>query len=317
MLGANAAFGLLSPVAKIVLLGGVISPFIMTELRIGGAMILFWLAAAALPHQHVPHGDLLRFFFAALFSIVLNQGTFIFGVGLTSPADASILTTSMPLWAMLFAAFLLKDPLTGRKVLGLAAGAAGALILILSSQQHSGGSADRGMAGLIGDLLVTCAQISFAFYVVRFKDLIARYSLFTSMKWMFTFAFILTMPFTARELAQVPWLTLDPKVYAALTFVVVGATFVAYIFLVVGQHRLRPTVVGMYNYVQPVVATLVAVYLGLDEFTLIKVFAVCLIFAGVYIVTHSRTKEQIEAYHREQAKVKASATSPDLQQEQK
>ncbi|MBU3826231.1 MAG: DMT family transporter [Candidatus Anaerobiospirillum merdipullorum] len=312
MFTANSMFGLLSPIAKIVLIGGVISPFVMTELRISGAMILFWLAAACRPHEHVPHGDLLRFFFAAMFAIVFNQGSFIFGVGLTSPADASILTTSMPLWAMLFAAFILKDPITGKKVLGLAAGAIGALILIISSQPSTAGAVDRGWSGLLGDLLVTTAQMSFGFYVVRFKDLVSRYSLFTSMKWMFTFAFVLTVPFTARQMAAVPWETLDLTVYLSLAFVVVGATFLAYVLLVVGQLRLQPTVVGMYNYVQPVVACIVAIYLGLDHFTLIKGFAVALIFVGVYIVTHSRTKEEIEAYHQRQAQQQAKSNDSNV-----
>lgn len=308
MLLADSLFGLLSPISKIVMLGGIISPLILTELRISGAMILFWLASFCVKHEHVPHGDLLRYFFAALFAVVFNQGTFIFGVGLTTPGDASILTTSMPLWAMLFAALLLKDPITGRKVLGIAAGAIGAIILILNSQSLQTASGVHG--SIFGDILVTCAQISFAFYVVRFKDLIIKYSLVTSMKWLFTFAFICTMPFLSTSLARVPWAELDYQTWAGIAFVILGGTFFPYIGVAIGQRSLKPTVVAMYNYVQPVVACLAAIYLGLDAFTWVKAGAVVLIFCGVYLVTHSRTKEEIEAYHAAQAATAAAAADP-------
>lgn len=305
MLGANSAWGLLSPIAKIVMLGGVITPLVLTELRIAGAMLLFWAASCCVPREHVPHQDLLRFFFASLFAIMFNQGAFLFGVGLTSPADASILTTSMPLWAMILAALLLKEPVTAKKIIGIALGAGGALLLIVSSQQVQQTTIVK--SGVWGDILVTCAQLSFAFYVVRFKDLIARYSLFTSMKWMFTFAFICSMPFSAISLSKVPWGTLTTETGLAILYVVAVATFGAYVLIAIGQRHLRPTVVAMYNYVQPVVASLVAAYLGLDRFTPLKLMAVVMIFAGVYLVTHSRTRREIEAYHQAQQAAADSA----------
>lgn len=127
MLGANCMWGLMSPISKIVMMAGVVSPLVVTDLRIAGAMILFWIASFFQKPEHVGHKDLARLFGAALLGIVLNQGCFIFGVSLSSPGDASIITTSMPLWAMLLAAVILKEPITGKKVLGIAAGASGAL----------------------------------------------------------------------------------------------------------------------------------------------------------------------------------------------
>lgn len=43
MFGANAIWGLMSPVAKFVMLGGIVTPLAVTDLRIVGAMILFWI----------------------------------------------------------------------------------------------------------------------------------------------------------------------------------------------------------------------------------------------------------------------------------
>ena len=108
-----------------------------------GAMVLFWVVSFFMKPEHVNHRDLARLFGASLLAIVFNQGCFIFGVSLTSPADASIITTSMPLWAMVLAAFFLKEPITGKKVLGIMFGACGALLLIVGSSRGAASSSGR------------------------------------------------------------------------------------------------------------------------------------------------------------------------------
>lgn len=303
MLGANCMWGLMSPISKFVMMAGVVSPLVVTDMRITGAMILFWVASFFQKPEHVGHKDLARLFGAALLGIVLNQGCFIFGVSLSSPGDASIITTSMPLWAMLLAAFILKEPITGKKVLGIAAGACGALMLIMGSGSHVKNMASAGGDYAIwGDLLVLSAQFCYALYIVVYKDFVNKYSLITIMKWMFTYAFICVIPFSAGDLMQTAWSHLSWTEIMGLTYIVVCATFLSYMFIVVGQKILRPTVAGMYNYVQPLVACIVAVIWGMDTFNWIKAVAIVLIFSGVYLVTASRSRQEVEHYEAEQTK---------------
>lgn len=290
MFSANVMWGLMSPLAKFVLVSGVVTPIVLTNMRICGAMILFWIGSLFQKQEHVPPSDLLRLFGAALLAIVFNQGSFIFGVGLTSPADASIITTSMPLWAMIFAAFILKEPITLKKVLGIAAGAAGALLLIFGNGRISGAA---GGNPVLGDFLVMCAQFSYALYLVVYKKFVSKYSLFTIMKWMFTFAALCALPFAIGDLRQMQWAHFTPDMVAAIAFIVVCATFLSYILILVGQKDLRPTVAGMYNYVQPIVACIVAVWWGMDTFNAVKGFAVLLIFSGVYLVTTSKSRADL------------------------
>ncbi len=290
MFSANVMWGLMSPLAKFVLVSGVVTPIVLTNMRICGAMILFWIGSLFQKQEHVPPSDLLRLFGAALLAIVFNQGSFIFGVGLTSPADASIITTSMPLWAMIFAAFILKEPITLKKVLGIAAGAAGALLLIFGNGRISGAA---GGNPVLGDFLVMCAQFSYALYLVVYKKFVSKYSLFTIMKWMFTFAALCALPFAISDLRQMQWAHFTPDMVAAIVFIVVCATFLSYILILVGQKDLRPTVAGMYNYVQPIVACIVAVWWGMDAFNAVKGFAVLLIFSGVYLVTTSKSRADL------------------------
>ena len=293
MLGANVMWGLMSPVAKFVMVGGAVTPLVVTDLRITGAMVLFWIASFFQKPERVAPKDLLKLLGASLLAIVFNQGCFIFGVGLTSPVDASIITTSMPLLAMVLAAIYLKEPITGKKVLGIAVGATGALLLILGSHQVSEAKA-AGNHYIWGDLLVLLAQFSYALYFVLFKNFVNKYSLITIMKWMFTYAFICALPFSYNDLLHTEWKSLQNTEIGALVFIVVGSTF-SYVLIVIGQKNLRPTVAGMYNYVQPLVASIVAVCWGMDTFNFVKIISVALIFGGVYLVTNSRSKAEMEA----------------------
>lgn len=294
MLGANVMWGLMSPVAKFVMVGGAVTPLVVTDLRITGAMVLFWIASFFQKPERVAPKDLLKLLGASLLAIVFNQGCFIFGVGLTSPVDASIITTSMPLLAMVLAAIYLKEPITGKKVLGIAVGAIGALLLILGSHQVSEAKA-AGNHYIWGDLLVLLAQFSYALYFVLFKNFVNKYSLITIMKWMFTYAFICALPFSYNDLLHTEWKSLQNTEIGALVFIVVGSTFISYVLIVIGQKNLRPTVAGMYNYVQPLVASIVAVCWGMDTFNFVKIISVALIFGGVYLVTNSRSKAEMEA----------------------
>lgn len=296
MLCANAMWGLMSPLAKLVMLGGLVTPLAVTDLRVFGAMVLFWIVSFFRKPEHVGHKDLAKLFVASLLAIVFNQGCFIFGVGLTSPADASIITTSMPLWAMVLAAIFLKEPITGKKVLGIAFGATGALLLIMGSSHAGTSSTVSGDKSIWGDLLVLMAQLSYALYLVLFKNFVGKYSVFTLMKWMFTYAFICLLPFSYNDLLAAGWAGLSLMEIGSLAFIVVGSTFLCYILVVVGQKNLRPTVAGMYNYVQPVVACIVAICWGMDSFNWVKGVSILLIFGGVYLVTMSRSRAELEAH---------------------
>lgn len=284
MLGANVCWGLMSPVVKLVFASGLIAPIIMVDFRIAGAALLFWITSLFTPKEHVPPMDKLRLFGAGMIGILLNQGCFIIGVSYTSPGEASLVTTTMPMWVMLLAWVFLKEPITIKKAGGIALGAAGALILVLGGR----GSLIGGENPALGDFIVLIAQLSYALYLTLYRNFIKKYSLVTLMKWMFLSATIVGLPATIGFLRSTDWSAISITEWLGVGYVVVFATYIAYICIMIGQKNLRPTIVGMYNYVQPIVATIVGIILGMDHFSIPKVCAVVLIFSGVYLVTMSK-----------------------------
>lgn len=291
MLGANLMWGLAAPVGKFVLQSGEVGSLALATFRMLGAALVFWLASVFTRREHVAHKDMLLLFFASLLGIVFNQGSFTIGLGLTSPVNASIITTTTPIITMVIAAVYLHEPVTGKKVLGIFMGALGAMLLILSSRH----AVDRA-SNIWGDLLCLLAQVSFSCYFVFFKGLIGRYSPVTLMKWMFTYASICCIPFTFGQISAIDFAALPWERYAGILYMILGGTFLSYLLVPVGQRTLRPTVACMYNYMQPIVASVVAVWWGMATFGLAKTLAVALVFGGVYVVTRSKSREQLEAY---------------------
>ena len=287
MLGANVMWGLMSPVVKIVFATGVVAPMIVVDFRVAGVALLFWLTSLFLPKEHVPRADILRLFGAGMLGVLFNQGCFILGVKLTSPGEASLVTTTMPMWVMLLAWLILREPITLKKAGGIAAGAAGAIILIAGSSSPVSGSNPA-----LGDVIVLCAQLSYALYLTLYRNFIRKYSLVTLMKWMFLSATVVGLPSSLKWLGATDWSAISPTEWGGIAYVVVCGTFLAYICIMIGQKTLRPTLVGMYNYVQPIVATITGICLGLDRFTPVKALAIALIFSGVWLVTISKAKDQ-------------------------
>lgn len=286
LLGANVMWGLMSPVAKMVFAAGIIAPAVMVDFRVAGAAALFWITSLFLPSEKVPLTDIALLFGAGMLGVLLNQGCFIIGVSLTSPGEASLVTTTMPMWVMVLAWLILREPITLKKASGIALGAAGAVILIMGSDATVAG----GDNPALGDIIVLCAQLSYALYLTLYRNFIKKYSLVTLMKWMFLSAAVVALPVTARNIASTPWASLGATSLWGVGYVVVCGTYLAYICMMAGQKRLRPTLVGMYNYVQPIVATITGIVLGMDSFTPVKALAIALIFSGVWLVTMSRAR---------------------------
>lgn len=286
MLVAEAIWGLMAPIGKQAMTHG-IDGLSMVSFRVLGGAILFWLTSLFTKHEHVPLRDILLLGLASVFGLVCNQCLYTIGLSITSPINSSIVTTSMPIFAMLLAFIILKEPLTLQKVGGVLTGCCGAVILVLTSL-----SATNSKVGNIwGDLMCLGAQLSFALYLSLFSSLLRRYSVFTVNKWMFLWATFLIWPFSAHHVMAIDWEHIAPATWWQTSYVVLFGTYVGYIFIMVGQHALRPTVVSIYNYVQPLVAVVVSVLLGISVFTPMQALAVLLVFSGVWLVVKSKSRK--------------------------
>ena len=287
--GAYAIFGFNIIFNKDIANSGLVSPMVMFLLRALGACLLFWAVSLFLPREKVPARDLGLMVLATFLGLFVPQVSFLFAIELATPIDTAVLGSLTPVYTMLFAFAFLGEPITFKKAGGVAMSLAGVLLLIYNST-HAPGAVDRTQP--LGVLLLLVNGVSFAAYLGTFRPLISRYSVVTLMKWMFVFATLVALPFSIPGLAQLDPAAITPKVGWEIAYVVFFATFVAYFLIPVGQKELRPTLVSMYSYLQPMIATALSIMIGLDMMTWQKAVSAALVFSGLVLVGRSRAAGQ-------------------------
>ena len=283
--GAYCIFGFNIVCCKNISNANVMTPMDLLCLRAIGATLLFWLLSLFMPKEKVPLKDLLQIFVASMLGLFLTQWSFLKAITMTTSIDTSIVNTCTPILTMLVAAIVLKEPITFKKVGGILVSLIGVLILVFNSVGFGGGASETKPLGIV---LVVVNGLTFALYLGIFRPLISRYNVVTFMKWMFLFTMLVAVSLNFNNLTHISFGQIESRVLWQVGYVVFFATFVAYFLIPIGQKRLRPTLVSMYNYVQPIIATIISIVIGLDHFTWKKGIAMILVFTGVWIVNQSR-----------------------------
>jgi drug/metabolite transporter (DMT)-like permease len=253
-------------------------------LRVTGATVLLWAFARTVPRETIQRKDWGLFALCGLLGVAANQVLFFEGLALTTPINASIIMVVSPMLVLVLSALLLKEPLTPLRILGILMGATGAITLTLT--RAIGGPS--GTDELWGNVLVFLNAASFSTYLVIVRPLMIRYQPITVAKWVFLFGWGWTLPFSAYQLNGVPWESFPEHVWWSIGYVVVFTTFLAYLLNTISLKHVSSTTVSAYIYLQPVIATLVALTLGKDVLTWTMVGSGLLIFAGVYLATFSK-----------------------------
>lgn len=278
-------YGLNYTLAKNVMNENFIKPFGFVLLRVAGATLLFWIASIFLPKQKIDKRDFIKFFVAALFGVVINMMLFLKGLEYTSPIHASSIMTIIPIVILVLSAIILKENITKLKIVGVAIGLVGALVLTIYGRSERAGDNVP-----LGNLFIFLNAISYSIYVILIKKLTTKYHPFTFIKWLFLFGLIILIPFGYNELDAVEWQTFTPYISFSVIFVVVGATFGTYLLNPLALRQLKASTVGIFIYLQPVIAGLFAIAMGADFIDAIKIGAMLVIFLGVYLVSKKPKK---------------------------
>lgn len=282
--GAYLIFGLNVVLCKDIANAQAVAPIVLFTLRALGASALFWLGSLFLPKEKVERRDLPKIALASLLGLFGPQVTFLVGITMSTSIDTAILGTLGPVFTMVFAFFFLGEPITGKKAGGVAVSLAGVLFLIFNSVHGGGASATTPL----GFVMLLLNSISFSLYLGIFRPLIAKYSVVTFMKWSFLFSLVLALPFAGKGLVTTDYAAVPPLVLWEIGYLIVFATVIAYFLIPYGQKFIRPTLVSMYNYLSPMVTTVVSIWTGLDTLTWQKVLAAVVIVSGVVLVSRSR-----------------------------
>jgi drug/metabolite transporter (DMT)-like permease len=290
LLGANIIYSINYTVAKDVM-PNYIGPSGFVLLRVTGALLLFWLTSWLFVKEKVESGDYGKLILCGLFGVAVNQLFFFEGLSLTSPINAAIIMVSTPILVLIFSSLLIKEKISGQKILGVFLGVSGALLLILGN-----GNLITGIQGnALGDLFIFLNAASYAVYIVLVKSLMKKYKAITVIKWVFLFGILFVTPVGISQMEKIAWSEIPVEIWFAVVFVVVFTTFFAYLLNTFALKSVTPTVSAVYIYLQPILTAVIAIFAGKDQLDMVKIISAILIFTGVYLASKKFEKRLIKA----------------------
>lgn len=290
LLGANIIYGANYIIAKGIM-PNKIGPSAFIFLRIVGAGILFWVIKSFIKEK-INKKDIPLLILCGFLGVASNQLLFFHGLNLTSPIDASIIITAIPIVVLIFSAILLKEKITTNKIIGIGIGAVGAILLVWY------GNKVEGTSSLLGNVLIFLNACSYGLYLVLVKPLMKKYNSLTVISWVFLFGFVFMLPFGIPDILQTDFSSFTANTYVVIAFVVIGTTFLAYLFNIYALKTVAPSVNGSYVYLQPAISfIMVSVYayaFGHSEYAqdinAVKITSCLLVISGVYLISKKSKK---------------------------
>lgn len=285
LLGANIIYGANHLIAKGIM-PAKIGPSAFVFLRIFGAGILFWIIRIYIKEK-IDKKDYIKLAIGGLFGVATNQLLFFHGLNLTSPIDASIIITAVPVLVLVFSAFMLKEKITNNKIIGIIIGGIGAFLLIWYGKKSGGTSST------LGNIFVFINACSYAFYLVYVKPLMKKYNPITVVSWVFLFGFIFMFPIGINDVLTTDFAAFTLNTYLIVAFVVICTTFLTYLFNIYALSKVSPSINGSYIYLQPVLSFIfVGIYafgFGHTEYAndinSLKIISCLLVIVGVYMIS--------------------------------
>ena len=257
-----------------------IEPMAFIGMRVVAAAFLFWIYSFLKPQEKIQKSDWWRLLACAIFGVALNQMLFFKGLDWTSPINASLIMTITPITVVIVSAILLREKVTFIQLFGIIMGCIGAIGVILYGKEIHFSVQSRW-----GDVLVLINAASYGLYLVIVKPLLKKYESTTVLKWIFLLGIPMVVPFGYEGFGVINWASLPMYIIGIIVYVLVFVTFLAYLFNGIALQKINSTVVSSYIYLQPILATIIAITFNNETISWQKLVAGLCIFVGVYLVS--------------------------------
>ncbi len=265
-------------IAKLVLDDHYIGPKAFILFRVTAGLILMGLTQMIWFKQSVEKRDIPRLMLCGLFGVAINQMFFFMGLKETVPIHAALIMTMTPLIVLMLSVAVGFDRWSRYNTVGLLSALFGAIYLITdgSFQFHFS-------RYLKGDIMILINAISYGLYLILVKSLLRKYNAPTIMKWVFAFGLLYVLPFSFGEAQEVEWRSFNASVWLAFAYVLVFTTFIAYLLNAFALSQVSPSVLSVYIYLQPLLASIIAVALQKDSIDAVKILSALFIVFGVWM----------------------------------
>jgi drug/metabolite transporter (DMT)-like permease len=262
--------------------------------RICGAAIVFALLQRRLRElRQLPRRVLAWLVLCSLLGVAVNQLLFVKGLSLTTVINATLLSTTIPVFTLAVSIVLGHDRASIRHILGIVVAAAGVVYLV--DPWRASFSAQT----TLGNLLIIANSLCYGAYIAVSRNLFKRYGALTVITWIFLIGAVMTLPIAVYAWVVDDLTTVSQESWLALGYIVLVPTVVAYYLNAWALMRVAPSIVAVYIYLQPLLAFGVAPIVLGESWNSRTIVACALNFAGVAVVTirsRSRAVEEVSEH---------------------
>jgi drug/metabolite transporter (DMT)-like permease len=282
MLLLAVMWGLSIPVTKLGLV--TMPPLTLTALRFAVAVPLLFLLVVGRPR--LPWRAFPRVAALGILGIGVGQVTQTLGVGGTSASVGTVISATIPVFVVIFAALRLKQSVSARQASGLLAAFAG---IVLVASGNGGETAAASETTLAGVGLMLLSGLAVAFYYVWSVELTNTYGTAVVAAWSTLFGFFALLPWAGWEMWRVPFDITAEAIGAAVYLGVVVTVAGLFLWL----HLLRTVPVrtaASVQYLQPIVGVGASSAMFGDRLGLLFVAGTILVLAGLSLSMASRRR---------------------------
>ena len=274
---ANAIYAINYIIAKDVM-PDYLGPKAFILVRVLGASMVFFIMHYCFIKEKVSLQDYGYLFICSLFGVVINMLCFFEGLSITSPINASLIMITTPIIVYILSYFFLKEQGQYKIIIGVVLGFVGATLLITDGKPHI--LSDYN----IGDMLILMNAVSYAVYLILIKPMMEKYHPFTVLKTIFIMGSVIILPISWNEISIVTWQSIPLNIFFSIGYVVFFTTCGAYFLNIYAISKVKASTVSFYIYLQPLLASFLAISLGSDHLTPTQLSSSFLILIGVYFV---------------------------------
>lgn len=244
---------------------------------------------------HIDKKDVPKLIANGVFIVTLNIAFFFEGIKRTTAIDASVLILIIPLLSVILGWWVLKEKILKINIVGISLGLAGALVIVGLPQLLIG---KESAQVLVGNVLIIISSVAWVIGAVIIKPLLTKYSSLIVTAIAFLVGTITFFIPAAIEYIQNPsWVDrVSILGILGLAFMVLLSSISAYFLFEWSLAKTSVTVVNLFSYIEPFVATFLAVTILGEKLSPLFWVGAILIGVGVFLGTFA--KEHFHRHHK-------------------
>ena len=304
MLGVTLIYAVTFSLVKMVM-PEFISASSFTLLRVLSGTVFFFVLSYWTSKVKFSPKDWTLIFFCGVLGPGLSQLMYISGLELTTPISAAVIMPCTPIIVYVISILSLKEKPYFIKIIGILMGFLGVIFLILLETKTDAYSAPNPA---LGNLFLFFDASAYAGYLILAKSLLKRYHPYAVLKWVYLFGLLFVIPFGISDMPDIEWAIIPMQGYWIIGFVLLFTSCFVYLLEFSALRKVSPTTLSTYIYLQPVFAAIIAILLGSDQLSLVKIITFLFIVLGVYLVSSPKWLNTVVLYKKNKVSVKVKKT---------